>query len=421
MDLLEKINRSFGTWYEGLFGGTDDVRPKDILRKILSAMEDHRKEGFDNRVYVPNQYILEIDVNDEEEKEYLLSFLDRDELEAAIRRYCQQNHYHIRGSLDFTVRESDPGDRAAGERRFDKVRVRCRYNTKVTAPEAVVADVRPAPVEERTVASAWIQAESVEETGTVPAIATATLVVYAPNRPPFRFPIRGASITIGRSTRGNDLVIDSDGQISKQHARIELEPDRRFTLYDMNSTNGTRVNGRRIGNRALNDGDEILLGETRLTFQQSGEQRPAAEQACADRSRAVAPTPDSLAPGHLAGAFGGAASPPSPRIGGEGEGRGGDGHPARLVLIDRGQDVDDYLLASETLLGRGVTNDVVLPDRSIATRHARIVRDGAGYAVESLAEAAVVTVNGERVHAEAVPIGPGDRIGLGDLEFRFDG
>src|SRR5690242_7818826 len=44
MDLFEKINRSFGGWYEGLFGGGDDVRPKDILRKILTAMEEHRKE-----------------------------------------------------------------------------------------------------------------------------------------------------------------------------------------------------------------------------------------------------------------------------------------------------------------------------------------------------------------------------------------
>src|ERR1700726_4508531 len=75
MDLFEKFNRTFGSWYEGLFGGGDDVRPKDILRRIIAALEDHRKEGFDNRIYVPNQYVLEINVHDEEEKEYLLSFL----------------------------------------------------------------------------------------------------------------------------------------------------------------------------------------------------------------------------------------------------------------------------------------------------------------------------------------------------------
>ena len=133
MDLFEKINRSCGSWYEGLFGGGDDVRPKDILRRIISAMEDHRKEGFDSRVYVPNQYVLEINVHDEEEKQYLLSFLDRDELEVALRRYCQQNHYHIRGALDFTIKEVEELEPENGKR--EKVRVRCRYDSKVTAPE----------------------------------------------------------------------------------------------------------------------------------------------------------------------------------------------------------------------------------------------------------------------------------------------
>ena len=49
---------------------------------------------------------------------------------------------------------------------------------------------------------------------------------------------------IGRSPRsGNDLTIESDGQISKRHARIELDAEGRFTLYDLDSTNGTKVNG----------------------------------------------------------------------------------------------------------------------------------------------------------------------------------
>src|ERR1043165_10210986 len=107
MEIFERINRAFGGWYEGLFGASDDVRPKDILRKILVALEENRKEGFDSKIYVPNQYVLEIAVDDEEEKEYLLSFLDREELETAIRRYCQQNNYHIRGGLDFTIKRSE--------------------------------------------------------------------------------------------------------------------------------------------------------------------------------------------------------------------------------------------------------------------------------------------------------------------------
>lgn len=426
MDLFEKINRSFGSWYEGLFGGGDDVRPKDILRRILAAMEDNRKEGFDNKVYVPNQYILEINVHDEEEKEYLLSFLDRDELEAALRRYCQQNHYSIRGPLDFTIKEVE--DPEMSRSRQEKVRVRCRYNTKVTGPEP--APSRPAaslpdiPTEERTVPGIGAYGAGGEEGGTVPSVASATLVVYAPDRPPFRYTIARGAVNIGRSQRvGNDLVIDSDGQVSKRHARIELDPDGKFTLYDLGSTNGTKVNGRRVDNRTLHDGDEIIMGATRLVFQQTlRDEAGLSEEEPAHRE----PARDKRAPeGHLAppGAFGGAAARMAAADGSVSSG------PvtrvlrsARLVLTDGNQDVDDFLLASETFIGRGITNDIVLPDRSIATQHARIAHNGDGYTLERLGGAeTATTLNGTTLPpGQPAPLKEGDRIGLGNLTLRFE-
>ena len=431
MDLFEKINRSFGGWYEGLFGGGDDVRPKDILRRILAAMEDHRKEGFDNKVYVPNQYILEINVHDEEEKEYLLSFLDRDELEAAIRRYCQQNHYHIRGPLDFTIKEVEDPD-LSNNKRGEKVQVRCRYNTKITGPETPQPDANPPRmvsagislpeilVEERTVASAFANAE---ESGTVPSIAAATLVVYAPDRAPFRYAIARGSVNIGRSAKiGNDMVIESDGQISKRHARIELDPDGRFTLYDLESTNGVKVNGRRVDNRTLNDGDEIVVGTTRITFLKP--------ESSAVAYHAMEGSVDSLenrgmAPVRAPGAFGGAvaelnrqqesgsSSPPSRVL---------RNLHSRLILIDGTQRVDDFLLASETSIGRGVTNDIVLPDRSVATRHARLLHDGTAYTVENVANSgANALLNGLLLpFGKPMPLKHGDILTLGNLTLRFE-
>jgi pSer/pThr/pTyr-binding forkhead associated (FHA) protein len=415
MDLFEKINRSFGSWYEGLFGGGDDVRPKDILRRILAAMEDNRKEGFDNRIYVPNQYVLEINVHDEEEKSYLLAFLDRDELEAAIRRYCQQNHYHIRGALDFTIKEVEDPELEGGKR-GEKFRVRCRYDSKVTGPEQKPAALPEIPAEERTVARVDAYGE---EGGTVPSVAYGALVVYAPDRPPFRYTLARGAIAIGRSPRaGNDLVIESDGQVSKRHARIELDPDGRFTVYDLGSTNGTKVNGRRVENRTLNDGDEITLGATRLTFQQANAEEELSHDP--DRSERVSAFPK----GQSHGAYGGAAaalrqedspgssSPPSRVL---------RSRTARLILTDRGQDVDDFLLASETIVGRGVTNDIVLPDRSIATRHARIINDGDSYKLESLAESAATTLNDLRIPPhQPTALRDGDWVGLGDLTLRFE-
>ena len=430
--MFEKFNRTFGSWYEGLFGGGGDVRPKDILRRILAAMEDHRKEGFDNRIYVPNQYVLEINVHDEEEKEYLLSFLDRDELESAIRRYCQQNHYHIRGALDFTVKEVEAGEMDA--RRGEKVSVRCRYNTKITLPETPQAERRSAgtdnrpgsaavPYDDRTAPGSRYSAG---EDGTVASVAAVALVVYAPDTPPFRFPITRAAISIGRSPKsGNDLVIETDGQISKRHARIEREPDGRWRIHDAGSTNGVKVNGRRFDTRTLNNDDEIVLGATRLTFQQpSLEEDDFAEDGIEDRTVA---SPRANPTRTQGGAFGGAAAtlnaPPQPH--------GSSGplppirplrhHVARLVLTNANQDVDDFLLASETLIGRGVTNDIVLPDRSIATRHARIVNDGAGYTLERLDAGASAKLNGLELavnHPEALR--DRDSIGLGDLVLRFE-
>jgi pSer/pThr/pTyr-binding forkhead associated (FHA) protein len=382
MDVFEKINRAFGGWYEGLFGASDDVRPKDVLRRILAALEEHRKEGFDSKVYVPNQYILEIAVDDPEEKEYLLSFLDREELETAIRRYCQQNHYHIRGKLDFTVKEVEPGEGEA--RRREKVRVKCRYDSKlaaekeIPAPEASPAVAAPErerePEDEATIAR--VDYSDSDETGTVPAIATARLTVHTPGQP----------LGIGRSrAAGSDIVLPEDGMVSRRHARIEMDPDGRFTVYDLQTTNGTRVNGKRIDNVTLSDGDEIMIGGTRIVFHQEG----------ADRPRAAASQP-AAATAHV-----GAAG------------------AARLVLTDGARDLEAYVLASETVVGRGVTNDISLSDRSVGTRHVRITR-GAPWTLEVLDATLLTLLNGTPVTGRAVPIRDGDRIGIGTLTLRFE-
>ncbi len=111
MDIFERFNSKFGKWYEGLFGGdAGELRPKDVLRKIIAAMEDHRKEGFDSKIYVPNKYILELAVDDPEEREYLLSFLDEEELVAVLQKFMAQNGYQTRGPLDFTIAEVPEDD-----------------------------------------------------------------------------------------------------------------------------------------------------------------------------------------------------------------------------------------------------------------------------------------------------------------------
>lgn len=405
MDLLEKINRSFGTWYEGLFGGGDDVRPRDILRLIISAMEDNRKQGFDNRVYVPNLYLLEIAADDEEEKEYLLAFLDRTELEAAIRRYCKQNNYQVKGELEFTVKEVNDPDIAA--KKGEKVRVRCRYSARITEPDRRPQIAPPAPTpltdpgEDHTVQA--IDGGDDEE-GTVPSLPASVLVVHPADRSPYRYAIARPTVTIGRSLKsGNDLVIDTDTQMSRQHARIERGRDGGYWLVDMKTTNGTFLNGARVEREGLAHGDEIRLGTTKFVFE--------SKSAVPDVPpiRRVAPRADGMP----------AMSPDTPS---GPRARRLQMRSARLVRMEDGRDKDDFLLGSETIIGRGVTNDIVLADKSVATRHAKINCNGSAYYLESLrSDAGPTTLNGMQVlPGTPALLKPNDRILIGAVLLRFE-
>ena len=70
------------------------------------------------------------------------------------------------------------------------------------------------------------------------------------------------SFLIGRS-RDAHLFLPDDRYFSRNHCLLEINPPRSF-LRDLNSTNGTFVNGHRVTNASLNDGDRIQCGETVL-------------------------------------------------------------------------------------------------------------------------------------------------------------
>ncbi len=66
----------------------------------------------------------------------------------------------------------------------------------------------------------------------------------------------------------NDLCFNNDS-VSGHHAEIDHLPGGAFQIRDLDSTNGTRVNGRRIQSQVLNHGDVVELGEVRLHFRTS--------------------------------------------------------------------------------------------------------------------------------------------------------
>lgn len=78
---------------------------------------------------------------------------------------------------------------------------------------------------------------------------------------------------IGRSS--GSLIELSDPNVSRAHARLEIKQTQ-TVIYDNNSTNGTKVNGRRITKQILHNGDIISVGKTELCFavvSQAGSQK----------------------------------------------------------------------------------------------------------------------------------------------------
>lgn len=90
-----------------------------------------------------------------------------------------------------------------------------------------------------------------------------TLVIRRGPQEGARFPVRATSTTIGRD-RACDVVLD-DVTVSRTHAEIHHE-NRRFTVADAGSLNGTYVNRAATDRAVLSDGDEIWIGKFRLTF-----------------------------------------------------------------------------------------------------------------------------------------------------------
>lgn len=363
MDIIERFSTKFGRWYESLFGGEQgELRPRDILHKLTAAMEDGCMEGLDGNVYVPNKFVLELAVVEADERDYLLSFLDEEELVGVLQNFLTENGYLTRGPLDFTLAEVPA---AEGKSRREKLRVKAKFDKGDGFPAANSGEIETVTAGD-------------EDLATVPAVAWAALAVTGPDGRRSHFSLVKPVTQIGRSRHvGNDLVLDTDGLVSKAHARLEREKDGSWTVYDLGSMNGVSVGGIRIDTNGLvKDGDEIVLGETRLVFQGAG------TRAAALPKPVVVPT-----------------------------------RRARLVAADG----ESYVLASETLIGRAVTCDIVLPDPSVATKHARIVvSDAATCSLEDLAGQSTTQVNGRVLFpAQRLLLTDGDLLTFGTVEMRF--
>src|SRR3954451_20003057 len=77
-----------------------------------------------------------------------------------------------------------------------------------------------------------------------------------------QLPITDKPITVGRHT--TNMVVLADGMTSRYHCVIELTPEG-LRVRDLDSSNGTKVNGQVIKTWRLGDGDVVAVGKSLIT------------------------------------------------------------------------------------------------------------------------------------------------------------
>jgi two-component system, cell cycle response regulator len=111
--------------------------------------------------------------------------------------------------------------------------------------------------------SDWDDTTNVSDPAAPPARKTgderAYIIVLAGQNVGEMYKVSDAQITLGRGG-GADVRLVDEG-ISRFHCRIKVEGDHLY-LEDLQSRNGTFLNGERIARRKLEDGDKIQLGRT---------------------------------------------------------------------------------------------------------------------------------------------------------------
>ena len=135
MEWLDRASR----WYRSHFGidADSELDPKEVLKQILTAMEDSKVEGLDGHFYVANKYILELAVATEEERAYVLSVIDEQELSASVEQVKNAKGWSTRGPLDFTFEEIEtfPGGR--------KLYVRALFDKNVSQKTKLLSETEP--------------------------------------------------------------------------------------------------------------------------------------------------------------------------------------------------------------------------------------------------------------------------------------
>ena len=237
MEIFREIEKRLENLFEGFFNTKfrSTLQPVELAHKLTMEMDNKRQVSVAN-VYAPNIFTVSLSADDLEEIEGFKEALVR-ELSDYLTAHVKEKHYCLAG--DFRILLTSDPQLQRGD---------CRV---MGGHEENVADLDSNSTQMIPAQEAQIAPEM---------YARALLTNHSLG---FEFQLENRVVTIGRRD-DNDVVLNRPG-ISRHHARLERDKGT-YRLFDLDSTNGTLVNGKEIGQVTLADGDEVTFGEVNLNF-----------------------------------------------------------------------------------------------------------------------------------------------------------
>lgn len=205
---------------EGAFARAfrSSIRPVELARRLAREMDDRRSVGVRGTAVVPNHFTIYLSPDDHNEFGEVQDAMSRELCDAA-RAHARDEGYQFMGPVEVQL----------------------------------VVDER--------LGTGMFHIEGRFREG--PGGAGAGSLVLPTGD---RFTLAQHPISVGRRPESN--IVLADPNVSRDHAEIRPQGDG-FMLIDLGSTNGSKVNGVRVAQRMLEDGDEISFGNTKMRFEAS--------------------------------------------------------------------------------------------------------------------------------------------------------
>jgi hypothetical protein len=212
-------------------------------------MDAHKTAGV-ARVYVPNEYTVHLSSKDRTRVEGYERSLEQ-ELSGYLLEHARRRGYDLltRPTVDFKTDE---------RLRLGEFGIQ----TRLVKPPTHEGESPSQGEEGHTMVYSAVRegpAKAPVAEGAASVVTRA--VVSLDDR---RYVLDGPRATIGRS-KDADCVL-RDPNVSRHHAELRRSAAGDWTIADLGSTNGIKINGRRVGSTRLSPGDRVTVGTTTFVF-----------------------------------------------------------------------------------------------------------------------------------------------------------